>query len=278
MIHNITQDFYSLGLHNRLSSNKEDQDNANRFFRADIHFAGKFLQLLNFEEIIKPAFFYLCSWWDNGWNVQTAVYFAINGIMNGGMGGNTPTIMAGRFLPNLKEDYVEYFENEHVKDMLTNRRYKGPVSFGFSEDGHLVSLTSGFPFFAAYLWLSGLKNTTLPEYIKDPMSHDLFESWTVGNLVSVAPFPYSFHSSPRPTNVEVSHGKDFWSFLQNGTPIKGIIGISVGSDILLHNAVSKCIDSCLDVKCPEVQFRTDLEKVILSDHWPMIRSCILDKI
>ena len=264
----MTISVYAAGLYRAIPV--ELKDLGKRFFDNSLIFTGKALQLLNCEETYDTPSYYLCSWWDSGWSVQTALYFGIRGVMNNNLGGDTMSIMAGRFLPNLKKEYAEVFDSDNVKTLLENRNHVGPVTFGFSEDHKLVQVSSGFPFFSAYMWLEGIKNTPLQEYIKDPMAHDVFESWSVANLVSTAPFPYK---KQRENGIQgaVPFEKGFWNFSYGG-----ILGVSVGTDILLHKAALRSLSLCMDCRAPEIQYRTDIEAVV-TDRWMSIRQHVLDK-
>jgi len=207
----------------------------------------------------KP-FYYLSRWFDsyNGFSPQTLVCFPVYGMMNGDLGRNVCTGIGLRYVDeNSSEE--ELFER--LKDILGKMHHNGFVSLAFSKTGSLAGVYTYMPFNGLQTALEGVKGR-LSEYFAEP--YLLQQSWAVGLLLTVYPYPFEEHTKER-VFFEVNENvrKHLWlPFTKHSGKSsytdRSVIGLSTAWHPSLSEANRRATRTCKRLTLEEKQYRTDL--------------------
>ena len=207
----------------------------------------------------EEPFFFLCKWFDSyaGFSPQTVILLPVYGTMNSDLGKNACTGIGLRYIePSPRE-----FENPMLRSVLSAMGHNGFVSIGFNANGTLTKLLTFLPHKANEAVLEGVDGKISGFYAQP---YALHQSWVVGVLVTVYPFPFSskatnrvFFSTGDPQRKhfffhEVVHtGKSSYTD-------SSIIGLSTAYGLQLNSANRRALNTCYALEIPEIQFRTDI--------------------
>lgn len=214
------------------------------------------------------------KWFDRsqGFHPQLLLGFPVSKFMVGDLGTCVQAGMGARYMSECDLLQDLFMGNVALKATLEAMGFSGPVIIERdSRTKGVVSIHMGLRSIVLYNMFEGLP-CSIVEWLDDPLSKTLYQSWTVNILVSRYPYPFQLEDGNVPlTGLTRSAEKHFWTF--GGTEFKRSVsthqtrlGLATGWGQTLSDAGRTSLSLARSVDVPDVQYRTDVPLVV-GDRW-----------
>jgi hypothetical protein len=224
----------------------------------------------------------LVRWFDGDkFANQTILILPIRGFMDGNLGASTVVGCGGRMVSHKNVDKV--FSNKMVSDALRLAKHRGFVTM-LCDDHGVWEVQGCIPWYGFYAVCELITGNLVPWFVDG--THKLYECWTVGQLVSLPPYP-----SARPTGTRIKPvtiptlstavERHFWHKMTTVRRTMEITSPLVGVATAWGKSVGDCcrrvLTTCNNLQVPSKQYRTDLE-VVLRRQYAEVSSLLLPEL
>ena len=208
----------------------------------------------------QPADFFLSRWWNGTqWHPQTFLGLPLVGLWNDGLSVPETSGVGGCWV---KGEVVEKLFSQQITELVRELKWKGFVSIMLSNERRLCSLCLGVPGSGLYNILEG-SSKSLITLLSQQEDCTLLESYTMSLVVSRAPFPFEEQSDLTEIgNVTNDLERHFWlgehnRFKEVVTTTSTFLGVATAWGSTFKDACQRVVGTCWNLRCPEIQFRTD---------------------